>query len=533
MSRKERRIAIVGGLTAITVIALHRQAQHLFSVPDRGDPLFSMWRIAWVQHQLAADPRHLFDANIFYPLRATLTYSDSMILPALAAWPLAWLGVHPVVAYNLLLLASFVLSGLAMYLLTRALELGAPAAWVAAVAFALSPFRMNHLSHLELEMTMWMPLVLLALHQLLKTGQARYVALAAGALAAQWYSSMYYGLFLTLYGMVFGATLAIGWKVPLRRAALAIGAFVIVGVVVLPLGWEYARTQGMRGVRHVESVAEFSATPLDYIRPAVRTPAYRNVLPRLVNGERALFPGFIVLVLAIAGAWPPLTSTRVALIVAGLVAFDGSLGLHGVLYPVLYRVAFPFQSIRVPARFGMLVTLTLVALSAYGVSRVLSRVTSSIARASCIGAFTALLMVDGWPRYDSLPMWDGPPTIYQSLPGSAVLFEFPVHPQPDRFEENLPYMYFSMWHWRPMVNGYSGFNPREYAQTLEGTRGFPSPPTLVYLKSSGVTHLTVHCRYWDLAVCAAVMNQLDTNGRTKLIARAEWYGAPSSLYELR
>jgi len=39
-----------------------------------------MWRIGWVQHQLVTDPRHLFDANIFYPLRATLTYSDAMIL---------------------------------------------------------------------------------------------------------------------------------------------------------------------------------------------------------------------------------------------------------------------------------------------------------------------------------------------------------------------------------------------------------------------------------------------------------------------
>ena len=50
-----------------------------------------------------------------------------------------------------------------------------------------------------------------------------------------------------------------------------------------------------------------------------------------------------------------------------------------------------------------------------------------------------------------------------------MLFEFPVHPQPERFEENLPYMYFSIWHWTPMVNGYSGFNPPSYAAMLEGT----------------------------------------------------------------
>jgi hypothetical protein len=142
-------------------------------------------------------------------------------------------------------------------------------------------------------------------------------------------------------------------------------------------------------------------------------------------------------------------------------------------------------------------------------------------------------MIDGWPRVDTLPMWEAPPPVYTALPRAAVLFEFPIHPEPERFSENLPYMYFSIWHWRPMVNGYSGFNPREYAETLLGTRGFPSPPTLVYLKGVGVTHVTVHCRLWEPLVCASTTRQLDAEPRVRLIARADWYGAPSSLYELR
>jgi hypothetical protein len=528
-----RHIWIIAGLTAVTVITLHSQTRHLFAVPDRGDPLFSMWRIAWVQHQLVADPRHLFDANIFYPLRATLTFSDSMILPAIAGWPLAWIGVHPVVAYNLLLLATFVVSGLAAYLFVRALALGTAEAWIAAVAFAFCTFRINHFSHLEMLMTMWMPLTLLALYRLLQTGRTKYVALTGGALAAQWYSSMYFGLFLTLYTAVFTAILQLGWKIPLRRTALALAAFVMAGVIVLPLGMTYSRTKPIRGVRQIESVAEFSATPSDYLRPIVGPAVYRTFLPLRINGERALFPGFIVLILAIIGAWPPLTTTRAAVIVAGLIAFDGSLGLHGILYPVLYRVASPFQSIRAPARFDMLVTLTLAVLAAFGTSRVLSRATSRTARSVCVAGLTALLLADSWPRYDTVVMWQAPPSIYQSLPANAVLFEFPVHPQPDRFVENVMYMYFSIWHWRPMVNGYSGFNPRQYAETLEATRGFPSPPTLAYLKSAGVTHVTVHCRYWEDEACGAVMRQLDADTRVNRVARAKWYGAPASLYEIR
>jgi hypothetical protein len=147
---------------------------------------------------------------------------------------------------------------------------------------------------------------------------------------------------------------------------------------------------------------------------------------------------------------------------------------------------------------------------------------------------TLALMVDAWPRYDRLPMWRFPPAIYASIPTTgAVLFEFPIHAQPDRFAENLPYMYFSIWHWTPMVNGYSGFNPRSYAALVEGTSGFPDPRSLDYLARTGVTHIAVHCRFWEPDVCAATVNRLETTARVRHIASAEWYGAPSSLYELR
>ena len=116
------------GIAVLTGIVLHVQVRNLDSVPDLGDPLFSMWRISWVVHQLAADPMHLFDANIFYPAKGTLTYSDSIILPAMMAWPFLATGVHPVLVYNLLFLSGFVLSGIATYVLARSFGWGVVAA---------------------------------------------------------------------------------------------------------------------------------------------------------------------------------------------------------------------------------------------------------------------------------------------------------------------------------------------------------------------------------------------------------------------
>ena len=83
------------------------------------DSLFSTWRLAWIAHQLPRDPLHLFDANIFYPELDTLSYSDALLLPGFLGAPLMWMGLHPVVEHNLLVLISFVACGVSMYFLVQ------------------------------------------------------------------------------------------------------------------------------------------------------------------------------------------------------------------------------------------------------------------------------------------------------------------------------------------------------------------------------------------------------------------------------
>ena len=80
-------IAVLLGLALLGVAATWPQARQLDAVPDLGDPLFSVWRLSWVAHQLPRHPTALFDANIFYPERRTLTYSDSMLVPSLMTAP--------------------------------------------------------------------------------------------------------------------------------------------------------------------------------------------------------------------------------------------------------------------------------------------------------------------------------------------------------------------------------------------------------------------------------------------------------------
>jgi len=525
-------LGATAAITAAVALVLHAQVANPRAVPDLGDPLFSMWRMAWVPHQLAADPWHLFDANIFFPERGTLTYSDSIILPALTAAPLLLVGVPLSIAYTLLFLSSFVLTGVATYLLARAWAMGRIASWTAALMFAVYPFRLDHYSHLEIQMAQWMPIVLLTVHRLLATGRARFAVYLSLALGAQWYSCMYFGVFLTVYAGVFASVLVVAWRVRPRRIGLA-AAGLLAGVILAgPLAAAYGSSQQTRGIRGVDAVEFYSARPIDYLKPTRRSTWYGSIWKRPRTPERDLFPGVAPVALAVVAMVPPLSATRLALIAAGLVAFDGSLGFNGHWWRAAYDHVGPIQSLRVPARFAVLVGLTLALLAGFAVERLRRHVPGRIGGMALCAGLTIVVLIEAWPTLKLTPVWNEPPSVYTALGPGAVLFEYPMGRRPQDPARNLPYMYFSTWHWTPMVNGYSGFAPRSYSSLEAGTAGFPGGETVEYLQGRGVTHVTVNCALMRSRPCAATMRQLDADSRFRLVSDARWNGAPVRLYSL-
>jgi hypothetical protein len=113
-------------------------------VHDPADPLMVTWVLSWVAHQLPLAPAHIFDANIFYPERNTLAYSETLLVPGLVAAPLSWLGVGPILIYNIVFLSGFALSGAGLALLVRRLTGNNGAAIVAGIVFAFAPYRIDH-----------------------------------------------------------------------------------------------------------------------------------------------------------------------------------------------------------------------------------------------------------------------------------------------------------------------------------------------------------------------------------------------------
>jgi hypothetical protein len=522
-------LAAVGIAIAVGVL-LHAQVADLHAVPDLGDPLFSIWRMSWVQHQVVRDPSHLFDANIFYPEPRTLTLSDPIILPALAAAPLGALGLHPVVTYNVLFLSAFWLSGVATYLLVARLTGSAAAAFVSGVMFASYSYRFEHYSHLELQMTQWIPLALLALHWLAVRPTYRYAMALAVLGVVQLYSSMYYGVLLLVYVGVIGIGLFVIYRPSVRRLVPALAvASCVAALLTVPLAGAFLGTQGTKPVRNAEEIDQFSAAPADYLRTNKQSAIWSHrLLPPLV--ERGLFPGVVPVALGLIGLAPPLSPERIAYAVALLVVYDASLGFRGHVYPLLYRVLFPLRGMRAPARVSVFVGLTLCVFAGFGVRRIISACPAPRARIAVIAVLAAATLADAWPSLQLVDVWRRPPDVYEYLPaaGTVVLAEFPVTSNPDL---NTPFLYFSTSHWAPMVNGYSGIFPLRYVKLMPTLLAFPRGDTLDVLAAHGVTHVTINCGL-HYPNCEETRTRMRDSPGLRLVRESLWEGQPVELYEL-
>ncbi len=409
--------ALFLGLTALMT---WQQLSAFYAVGDTGDPLFSVWRLSWVAHQLPRDPLRLFDANIFFPELRTLAYSDAMLATSLMAAPLLWLGVHQLVVYNTVLLLSFAASGVAMYALAKELTGDRPAALVAGVAFAFYPFRFEHYSHLELQATCWMPLALLMMHRTVKSGRVRDGVVTGLMVALQTLSSLYCGLFLLVVMGVVWVSVG-GWKPPTaRRLAPWLAAAAIVVVMVLPVAIPYLQNRGQLGERPDWEARLYSATPRSYLVAHVQSRLYSNVLDGPRTPEASLFPGLAIVGLAVAGAWPRLSRLQAAYVVALLVAFDGSLGLNGIIFPTLRDYVLPFRGLRVPARFSILVGLSLSVLAGYGVVRLRQWLRPNGGRLGAVlpVACAAALLVENVPNLQLTEVPARPPLIYDYFAGA-------------------------------------------------------------------------------------------------------------------
>jgi hypothetical protein len=508
VSRTRETLLAGAAIVVLTLFVTWPQGLYLGTrVAVHDDSYFSMWRLAWIAHALATDPRHLFDANIFHPAKGTLAFSDAMLVEGLLGAPLLWADISPIVVYNLLLLGGIAASGLAMFVLARDVTGAMAPAFVAAAIFTMAPYRIEHFMHLELQWAMWMPLTFWAFHRAIDEGAWRYGVLGGVFLWLQVVSSVYYGVFLAITTAVFVVLLLA--SAPRRaRAALPglVGGALVAAVLTIPYALPYLTNARALGPRSPEAVAAFSATPLDYLVSPPQNWLWGWTAAGGNGAERNLFPGALAIALAAAAAG--FRPRRLVFVYAAIAALsiELSFGLNGHVYSWLFDHVGALQGFRAPARFAVIACCAIAMLAAFG-SHVLFRRLSAAGAGLAQGAvaLTVILLAIEYRNtgmiltdltYDPPSVHNVYRTVRALAPGAVVELPLPALDKLPGLE--VHYAFASIGHWYPLVNGYSGYYPPEYSQTVNRMENFPDDRSIAHLRNIGVRYLIVHPeRYAD------------------------------------
>lgn len=500
---------------ALTAVATWPQVPQLLThAPGHHDTLFNMWRLSWIAQALTTAPATLFDPPIFHPATRVLAFSDAVLLQGLLATPFLAAGLPLLPVANVIFLLGPWLSALGAYLLARDLlrwhspDASTPTFWPALVAgavFGLLPFRVEHIMHLELQWSQWMPLACWALHRTMRTGRTRDGVLTAAFVLAQFLSCIYYGVFLVLALALAapilvltrrGARDAGGPDAPLSRVAraLAIGALVTVGPL-LAYSAPYRANQAVMGTRSPEEIARWSATPAGFLS-APRPNRLYGATADLGISEGRFFPGVTALVLAIVGLWAGRRWRWTWMYVAiGVVSSVLAMGTNTPAYRLALALLPPLAGLRAPARFGMVAALGLALLAAAGAAIVLARVRPRHLRHALGALVVVALGVDYASNVGPLQAWPQRPPLYarwlaQQPPGAVV--DLPVARAAQLPHHEAEWSFYGRTHGHPMVNGYSGYYPRAYLDLLGSMAAFPRGNSLAALRRVDTRYIVVH-----------------------------------------
>lgn len=265
-----------------------------------------IWTIAWDIHAFVHQPFSIFDANIFYPFRHTLAYSENLIGSALLVAPVEWITGNPVLTMNVAAIVTIPLCAFGAYLLARKLGISVWGAAIAGLVYGFSPPRFFRLDQLHLTNVQWIPYSLAYAHAYLDGRRARDLRLAIGFFSLQALTSGHGAVFLlvavallAIYRVVFGEHFDLRARM---REAGVLGALLVAPAILVLLPYRSAQLEmGLRRTLDNWHVAwtSFLAAPTH-----VDTWLAARFVPQIdVFGTASayLFPGVLTLVFAAIG----------------------------------------------------------------------------------------------------------------------------------------------------------------------------------------------------------------------------------------
>ncbi len=427
-----RSLVILAGFAVLALLLTWPLAAH-FTTHTTGDGIDDpalAWNLWWIKARLVeqANPDIFHVDWMFHPIQINLAFYTLTPLNGLVSIPLQ-LGLSLVVANNLLLLASFVLSAFGAYLLvldqrrwaknsphlpdSRLLWTGGALLAGVIYAFASAKLFYASLGQFNIASSQWIPFAMIYLLRMALPDRfvtaprwrMRSAAFAALFFSFQLYAELTYASFLlVLVGVLLlwqivhdGRRSATAW-LDLLLPYLLFGVLIVFGMT--PILWAMAPDMLAEGDFFASGggfADIFSADLMGYLFPTILHPWWGDVaaaLPFPNDKGQHIFLGYTVAVFIALGLWSlaRCRSTRAFAWLWGallLIFFSLTLGPTvryagadtGIPAPFALISQLPFFSgNRYPSRYSVMLLATAATLSAFGMVWLLSKMVAARTR---------------------------------------------------------------------------------------------------------------------------------------------------------
>ena len=527
-------LAMVAALTWPLALHLGTHLPNLLFA--RMDVLYGTWVLAWQTHALVTAPAGVLDANIYHPAPHALLYGPMGIgtLPFFA--PPFLLTGNPALAANLALFACVALGALAVHRVVVRWANSELGGFVAGCAFL---------------MTRWVLCIWMAarpVHFVLL--YIPWIILLLALPGWTWRRGLLLGTLLVLQCLVdpiyvapavlAPVGLVAAWRT-LRSGRRASGLSLagILAVTVLALTPIYQAYLTMRtenpsladqtvwrappGPRPMEALT-VPGGPLEALRPT----AIPWVIIPLV------FVGLVSFLLRPrrerevtraawrhAGLW-----VVVSLLVstpALVIALKSPIVFRSPLFVLLHWLApGVIDSIRGKFRLGFGVFIAMALLAGLAFAECQRRLGRHAGWASWVLAaiLVASMYYLGPARVAPYPIAEAPardtPIVPALARSAGPVLELPARPQD--FFAQAEAMYRSIFHWRPVLNGYSSYWPQGFPERMALAAELPDPEVVTRLhRETGVESILVHAPVAETAAWLSIASHGD--GSLRLVAR--------------
>lgn len=519
--RKSANIIILTTYALLSIVFTYPVAFAANKIPGHGDVFFCLWELWWFKEAVVNHINPYYTSYIFYPNGINLIFGDLSPIIGLLSVPLQ-LAVGLVNTYNIIWIASFILSGYGAYLLVKYLTNDdIRAAFISGIVFMFCPYHFAHaLGHLSLFNMEWIPFYVLYLIKMTKERNIANSLYAAFFLLITGMTSTYYLIYLLVFTLIY--VIYFAWfdkglnKVNFIKKMGVMGVSFIIALspFLYLIIKEILETRS--NYMYATGFVEYSADILAFFTPSTFHPLlsglFSSVNSRFTGGpaENTVFAGYTVLLLSIIAISKARSKEVVFWALSALTFFVLSLGpiLHilgtfrvqiedytaYVLLPYALMMHIPlFSAMRVPSRWDVLIMLCLAVLVGYGLTYIFSSSAKikcfKVKGISCKNAlfliFISLILFEflalPYPIMSSAEI----PSFYKQMAVDKedyALLELPY------FGPASEYMYYQTAHGKRLINGFA-------ARIPDGTLSICSTPFIDQL-IDGSHHDDIISRDW-------------------------------------